>query len=241
MAAGLVEDDAAEAVVDDDRHLAGRAVLRGQHDDGDPGRLLSYGFRRGLLPELQALGSARLVAAALEVVALLGEGVGHDAGADPSVPDEPSLAVGDLHLLPDVQHGGVELHDPLVRGEARVVRPPQQSHLLLERRLLEPDLHRVVVLVFDAGQGDGRVLLSRADGAPEVVDDRQELRLFPAVRVAVDRLQALVQADAHAASLDAVYVLCFTVKHVDRFGDAGLFKDLGKVRLRLHAAAQISF
>ena len=100
MAAGLVEDHAAEAVGEHHRHLAGLHVVGIEHGAGAGAHLLGGGLH---IPLGQVFGPAGAAVAATGAGAVLAIGGQHGEAqglVQADVPGEGAVTGGDQHLLP---------------------------------------------------------------------------------------------------------------------------------------------
>ena len=200
MAAGLVEDDAAEAARDDHGHLARGAVGRGEHRDGGGGGAPAH--LRGidaLREQLKAHARAGVLAAGLVFGAVAGDGGAHQPRIHARIAHIQALAVGDEHMLLARKHARRHLLDGRGDGPGSGIRGAQHGSALLRGDVERQALHRV-----DVGHG---VLAQRhvAAGAPAVGDGRrgllrraQQARERHVAGVDVDGAQVVIDADARA-------------------------------------------
>ena len=143
MAAGLVEDDAAEAVVDGHRHHPRRAVARPGHGDGLAGGVDANLPGVDLLKHLQPHPAAGPAAAGLGLSVDLRHGGDGQPGADLPVLGIDPLAVGHQDPVVHVQQGAGDLADGSVIVPGGKIALLQDLHLPGIAHGGGDDLHRM--------------------------------------------------------------------------------------------------
>ncbi len=201
MAAGLVEDDAAEAARDDHGHLARRAVGRGQHRHGrGRRRLTSLLGVDALAEELKAHQRAGVLRAGLVFCAVAGDRRAGQAGIDARILRVEALAVGDEHMLLAGDQPRRHLGDRRGDGARRRVRRAQDVGAPLRGDREHALADRMDVLY---GRGAEHDVLPRAarvgDGGRRLLRRAQQARFRHLAGVDIDGAQAVIDADARAA------------------------------------------
>ena len=123
VAGHLVEEDAAEAAADHDRHRAGRGGAGGEQGQRLLGGLL--GDQPGVFFEqLEAAVGAEGLGAGLDLVAAAGDGLHADPGAGAVVAGEEAVGVGDRDHAAGLGVGGGQLGDLVAHRRGRAGRAP---------------------------------------------------------------------------------------------------------------------
>ena len=233
MPAGLVEDDAAKALVDDRAHHPRRAGLGVQH---------GHGLLRGAAAHVLGIDAAAeqfkahhrsgVVAAGLALAAPRGHRRQRQTGVDAAVGDEQPFAVGDDHVRLPVVEPRRHLRDLGGHGAGSGVsgldhlRAPRPGHV--QRQLGDG--------VYVAGHGPGQMHVHRAvggtDGVRRLLRRAHKAGKRGVVGVYIDAGESLVHA--HARSGGAAGERRFDGPGVERqaAGTRVLIKDLGKVAAR---------
>ena len=111
MSAGLVEDDTAEAVFDDDGHLSGRAGLRVQHGQSGTAGLFRKRFDIQAFDEFISGVCARRYVAGLVFASGGGDRRDAQTAAGARIGDIQPFGIGDEHMLHLVSDPGGNLRD----------------------------------------------------------------------------------------------------------------------------------
>ena len=156
VAARLVEQHAAGAVLDDDGHRARRRRAGVELGDrlagGVAGQLLDVDGVEDLEPDRVA----HRLEAGLHAGVAVGDGADAQQAADDLVVGEQPVAVGDEHPLAAVAVAGRDLDDGRAGGAGGVVDPPQQLDLVRLGDLVGDSARRCCIrLPFGAREGHG--------------------------------------------------------------------------------------
>ena len=111
VAAGFVEDDAAEAVFDGDGHFPGGAIAGGEHDHRLAGGFPAYGSRVDGIEHFKAHAASGGAGTGLVLAVFAGHGLGEETGTDLAVAGEEAVGVGDEDLMIHVDESRLHLGD----------------------------------------------------------------------------------------------------------------------------------
>ena len=203
VAAGLVEDDAAEAARDDHGHFARRAIRRGEHRGGGLSRLAA-GLRGidAAVKQLKAHHRAGVARAGLILPAVAGDGGAEQAGVNARVAGVQPLAVGDEHMLLAGDQPGGNLHDARGNGAGGLIRLTQDVRAARglhgeERRFDRVDIRMGALGQTHVARGFGRI----GHGRRRAIRRAQQAGFAHVAGVDVNGAQTVV--DAHACAVRA--------------------------------------
>ena len=230
MAARLMENDAAEAVIDDDGHDACRAGLGLEHGHGSTGRLARSGFHINAgLEQLIAHHCAGACAAGL----ILGSTAGHradgNAGIHTLIGGEKPLRVGDGHIRLPAEEANRHLRNGRVILLGCLKGVMHQPGALGGVNVHGQLLNGMNILYHGADQVNIADVISVSYGLGSLAGGAQQTGFGRIVGVNIDAFQPLIDANARAMLAAGRSVVNFSV-HQTNAGAAGIFhKQLGKI------------
>ncbi|MNS16737.1 hypothetical protein D3C72_483950 [compost metagenome] len=201
VAAGLVEDHAAEGVLDDDGHGARRRVIGVEHRDGGLGGRAGKALDVGGLDPLPAGHGAGALAAGLLLVALGGDRVDAHADVGALVRDPGAFGVGDEDVLELLGQGDLHLDDLGAEGPGGRVGALEHGDLVGFRHLRGVHAEAVAAVVGLGLPGLALVAALGFTGLGNLVGEGQKPLEREVAGVGVDGLGAVEHAQARAVIL----------------------------------------
>ena len=130
VARHLVEEDAAEAAADDDRHRARRGVARVEQGERLARRLLGDPLGRAAVDQLEAAVAAERLEAGLDRAVAAGDDLGAEADAGAVVGGGEAVGVEDRDAPAALAVGGGDLRDSAPPGERAISSAARRSSAL---------------------------------------------------------------------------------------------------------------
>jgi len=214
VAAGLMEDDAAELIVDDDGHLPSGAQVGIDHGYCRPGGLPGVLLNVDGVVELEAHGGPRAVETNLLLAALGGDGLDHCASANPPVLNIEALRVGNEDLLILIHVVDPDLTDLLIIVLSGQVGPGHEVNLLLFRDGFGQDLDGMAILNLNSTEVDDDVLACPRQGRRRCLGHLDQAITGVQIGVGVDIVQFAEDADPDAVVTARYRLLQVSTNHL---------------------------
>ena len=196
-----MEDDAAETACDDDRHLARRAIRRGQHRQRGLCRVTTRFFRiYAGIEQLKAHQRTGVARAGLVLPAVAGDSGAEQTGINAGIAGIQPFAVGDQHMLFAGKQPRGYLHNACGYAARRLIHGTENARALLrihgqKRRLNRMNIRMRTLSKTDVADGYRRIGHSRG-GA---FGGAQKPAFAHVTGIDINRAQSVI--DAHARTI----------------------------------------